>query len=74
MDSRLGRIKTILSGGDRVKIVVKFTGRQITKVEFGHDLIKKIMSTLEGIAVSDGVAKLQGKQLFLILNPAKKKA
>jgi len=74
MDSRLGRIRTILGDGDRVKIVVKFTGRQITKVEFGHDLIKKIMSALEGIATADGVAKLQGKQLFLILNPAKKKA
>jgi len=53
--------------------VVKFTGRQITKVEFGHDLIKKIMSGLEGMATADGVAKLQGKQLFLILNPAKNK-
>ncbi len=74
LDSRLGRIKTILGDGDRVKIVVKFTGLQITKVEFGHDLIKKIMSALEGIATADGTAKLQGKQLFLILNPSKKKA
>ncbi len=73
MDTRLERIKDILDGGDRVKIVVKFTGRQITKVEFGHDLIKKILSQLEGIASADGTAKLQGKQLFLIINPAKKK-
>lgn len=73
MDSRLGRIKEILEDGNRVKIVVKFTGRQITRVEFGHDLIKKIMAGLEGVAVADGVAKLQGKQLFLILNPTKKK-
>jgi translation initiation factor IF-3 len=73
MDSRLGRIKEILEDGNRVKIVVKFTGRQITRVEFGHDLIKKIMSALEGVAAADGVPKLQGKQLFLILNPTKKK-
>lgn len=72
--SRVERIKDILGDGDRVKIVVKFTGRQITKVEFGHDLIKKIMTALDGVATADGVAKLQGKQLFLILNPAKKKA
>lgn len=74
LDSRVERIKDILGDGDRVKIVVKFTGRQITKVEFGHDLIKKIMTALDGVATADGVAKLQGKQLFLILNPAKKKA
>ncbi len=74
MDTRIERIKDILGDGDRVKIVVKFSGRQITKVEFGHDLIKKIMSALDGIAVSDGTPKLQGKQLFQILNPTKKKA
>jgi translation initiation factor IF-3 len=74
LDSRLARIKEILGDGDRVKIVVKFSGRQITRVEFGHDLIKKVLSSLEGIASADGVAKLQGKTLFLILNPTKKKA
>jgi len=73
LDTRLERIKDILGDGDRVKIVVKFSGRQITRVEFGHDLIKKVMSALEGIASADGVAKLQGKQLFLVLNPVKKK-
>ena len=73
LDSRLSRIKEILGDGDRVKIVVKFSGRQITRVEFGHDLIKRVMSNLEGIASADGVAKLQGKTLFLILNPTKKR-
>lgn len=73
LDSRLTRIKDILGDGDRVKVVVKFSGRQITRVEFGHDLIKKILSNLEGIASADGVAKLQGKTLFLILNPVKKR-
>lgn len=73
MDSRLDKIKDYLADGNRVKIVVKFTGRQITRVEFGHQLIKKILTGLEGAATPDGVPKLQGKQLFLILNPAKKK-
>lgn len=73
MDSRIERIKEILADGDRVKIVVKFTGRQITRVEFGHDLIKKILNELEGVATPDGVAKLQGKTLFLIINPVKNK-
>lgn len=72
LDSRLERIKEILEDGDRVKVVVKFTGRQITRVEFGHNLIARIMSQLEGVATADGVAKLQGKQLFLIINPVKK--
>jgi len=72
-DSRIEKITEIMEDGDRVKIVVKFVGRQITHVEFGHDLIKRITDELAGIAIADGVAKLQGKQLFLILNPDRKK-
>lgn len=72
LESRIAKIKDYLDGGDRVKIVVKFVGRQITHVEFGHDLIKKVMAELEGAASADGEPKLQGKQLFLILNPSKK--
>lgn len=72
MQNRLDRITEILGDGDRVKIVVKFSGRQITHVEFGHELVKKILEGLSGIAVADGEPKLQGKQLFLILNPAKR--
>ncbi|KKU87177.1 MAG: Translation initiation factor IF-3 [Microgenomates group bacterium GW2011_GWF2_47_9] len=71
-DSRILKINEILEDGDRVKIVVKFVGRQITRVNFGHDLVKRIIAELEGKAVGDGEPKLQGKQLFLILNPSKK--
>lgn len=71
-DSRIEKIKEILADGDRVKVVVKFVGRQITRVDFGHELVKKIMTELDGIATADGEAKLQGKQLFLIMNPVKK--
>lgn len=73
MDSRIAKIKDYLADGDRVKVVVKFTGRQITRVDFGHQLINKIVAGLEGAATPDGVPKLQGKQLFLILNPVKNK-
>lgn len=71
-DSRIEKITDILGDGDRVKVVVKFVGRQITRVDFGHNLIKRITDELSGIAIADGVAKLQGKQLFLILNSDRK--
>lgn len=71
-DSRIEKIKEILADSNRVKIVIKFVGRQITHVEFGHDLVKRIIADLEGAAQPDGEPKLQGKQLFLILNPSKK--
>ncbi len=72
LDNRLEKIKGFLKDGDRVKIVVKFVGRQITRKEFGYDLINKVVESLSEEAVPDGQPKQQGKQLYLILNPKKK--
>lgn len=71
-DSRLDKIREFLNNGDRIKVVVKFTGRQITRTDFGNKLIKRVVDELEDVAKPDGTAKLQGKQLYLILNPVKK--
>lgn len=71
-NSRIAKIREYFEDGDRVKIVVKFTGRQITRVDFGKDLIARIVSDLREDASADGEPKLQGKQLFVLLNPAKK--
>lgn len=72
-NSRLSKIREYFAGSNRVKVVVKFTGRQITKVDFGKELISKILKDLEEEASADGQPKLQGKQLFVMLNPTKKK-
>ncbi len=71
-DSRVARIREFFEGGDRVKVVVKFTGRQITRTDFGHQVLDRIVTELEEECKPDGQAKLQGKQLYLILNPIKK--
>jgi len=72
LETRLERIKEFLGDGDRVKIVVKFSGRQITRKEFGYELLTKILESLEGVAVADGESKLQGKQLYQIIQAAPK--
>lgn len=71
-DSRIGRIHDFFEGGDRVKVVVKFTGRQITRPDFGKEVLARIVAELGEECKPDGEPKLQGKQLFLILNPVKK--
>ena len=70
--NRLEKSKKFLQDGDRVKIVVKFVGRQITRKEFGYNLINKIINQLADLATPEGEPRLQGKQLYLILNPKKK--
>lgn len=73
-DTRIKKAFGFLTSGNKVKISIKFQGRQITKKEFGFQLVEKIKQALAQIAISEGEAKLIGKRLFLTLAPVKKTA
>lgn len=72
LETRIKKAQGYLTDGNKVKISIKFQGRQITKVEFGHQLVDKIKVSLAEYAQAEGEPKLLGKRLFLTLTPNKK--
>ncbi|MFA6250725.1 MAG: translation initiation factor IF-3 [Candidatus Shapirobacteria bacterium] len=72
-DTRLKKTQKFLATGNKVKLSIKFQGRQITRKEFGYNLIDKFKNDLAELAIPEGEAKLIGKRLFLTLTPVKKK-
>ncbi len=73
LEVRLKRMKQFLQDGDRVKVVVKFQGREIAKPDFGHQLIGRITSFIEseGVGKLDRPAKFEGKSLVVSYTPGK---
>lgn len=70
-DTRIKRVKKFLEAGHRVKLTVKFTGRQITRKEFGFELVKRAADRLTDVGTQQTEPKLQGKLLWIILAPLK---
>lgn len=70
-EMRLNRAKDFLAQGHKLRLTVKFLGRQITHKEFGYDLLKKAVSELSARAKIESEPKLQGKILMLVLTPIK---
>lgn len=70
---RVKRAREFLEEGDKVVLVVKFVGRQITRKEFGFDLIKKAYIELQEISTMEREPSLKGKLLTTTLSPTKKK-
>jgi len=64
--TRLKRAKKFLTTGNKVKLSIKFLGRQITRKEFGYDLANRFTTDLEDIAQPETEAKLMGKILIQI--------
>jgi translation initiation factor IF-3 len=71
-DTMLKRAQKFLTTGNKVKLSIKFQGRQITRQEFGRNLVDKFKSDLKDIAAPEGDAKLIGKRLMYTLTPIKK--
>lgn len=70
---RIERIREFLTEGHRVKVSIRFSGRQITHPEFGYELLKKITSQLGEITHVEREAKFEGRNLTSILGKAKGK-
>lgn len=69
---RVKKAKEFLGEGDKVRLTVKFVGRQITKKQFGYELLNKTLETLKAIAVVEVEPKWQGRLLMMVLKPIKK--
>jgi len=67
LQTRLNKIKDFLASGHKVKLTVKFTGRQISRKEFGFELLKKAADQLSAFGTQQTEPKFQGKLLWTII-------
>ena len=72
-DTRVKKSREFLTTGNKVKLSIKFQGRQIQRKEFGYSLIEKFTKDLADYGTPEGEAKLMGKRLLFTLTPVKKK-
>lgn len=73
LNVRVGRARIFLQNGDKVRLVVRFKGRQITHPEFGQQVLQKSFDLLANVSKVDKEPRFEGKQLVAILTPEKKK-
>lgn len=67
------RAREFLEAGDKVRLVVTFSGRQITHPEFGHKVLDKTLQELSDISKLDRDRRLEGKKLIALISPERKK-
>ncbi|HZQ29589.1 MAG TPA: translation initiation factor IF-3 [Patescibacteria group bacterium] len=66
------RSRDFLEAGNKVRLVVKFAGRQITHPEFGSQILDKVISSLSDTSKVEKEKRLEGKQMICIVSPDKK--
>lgn len=59
--------RKFLTDGNKVKITVKFRGREVNNVKSGEAVLNKFIEKLEDIATVEKQPKLEGRNMFTIL-------
>ncbi|MDP2585279.1 MAG: translation initiation factor IF-3 [Candidatus Levybacteria bacterium] len=62
-----------LEDNNKVRLIVKFMGRQIAHPEFGKEIMQKVVWALSSLSKLERDPHFEGKQLIAILSPERKK-
>ncbi|MBI4999268.1 translation initiation factor IF-3 [Candidatus Gottesmanbacteria bacterium] len=69
---RISQAKQFLKNGNRLKIVVRFQGREFSKKEFGFKIITRFTEALAEVSEPQGEPRFEGRTLVVFLAPVKK--
>ena len=68
-NTKLRHAEEFLAHGNKVKLRLKFRGREMAHTEIGFGVMKKALDELSGMGHPDNEAKLMGKQINVMLTP-----
>ena len=66
---KVDKITNFLEQGNKVKISLRYRGREMRHVELGHDLLKRVLSDIEQISSVEQEVQFEGRQLITVVAP-----
>jgi translation initiation factor IF-3 len=70
---KLRNMTRFLDEGDKVKVTLRFRGREMAHQEFGMRQLERIRADVDAIGAVEQMPKMEGRQMIMIIAPAKKK-
>ena len=70
-DVKMRSVVKFLDNGDKVKITMRFRGREMAHQDLGRQLLERVAEDTSEIGKIDAIPKLEGRQIVMLINPAK---
>ena len=74
LDFKTRHVREFLDEGNKVKVTVRFRGRELAHTELGKVVLDRILEKLEGNFLLERAAQMEGRTMSLLLNPKGTKA
>ncbi len=66
---KLRSIMKFLGGGDKVKVTIRFRGREMVHQDIGLNVLKRVREELEELAKVEEFPKMEGRQITMVMAP-----
>lgn len=68
-DVKMRAVRRFFDDGDKVKVTLRFRGREMAHLNLGMELLQKVKADTEEIAKVEAEPKLEGRQMMMVLSP-----
>ena len=68
-DVKMKAVRKFLGNGDKVKVTLRFRGREMAHVELGSQLLARVRTEIEEEAKIEAMPKMEGRQMIMVLAP-----
>jgi translation initiation factor IF-3 len=68
-DVKMRSIHRFLEEGDKVKVTMRFRGREMAHQELGAKVLDKVKSDLDEIAKVESAPRMEGRQMIMVISP-----
>lgn len=68
-DVKMRSVTKFLGEGDKVKVTLRFRGREMAHQERGRELLTKIAGEIEEIGKIESMPKMEGRQMIMVVAP-----
>ncbi|WP_072341086.1 translation initiation factor IF-3 [Actinomyces urinae] len=73
-ETKKGHVERFLSGGDKVKVMIMFRGREQSRPEMGIRLLERLAEDVAELGVVESKPRQDGRNMTMVLAPTRKKS
>jgi len=68
-DVKMRAMNKFIENGDKVKVTLRFRGREMAHQHLGMDLLKRVQEDVAEVAKVEAYPRLEGRQMLMVLSP-----
>ena len=66
---KMRNVVKFLEGGDKVKVTMRFRGREMAHQELGMDVLNRVRDDVNELSKVEAMPKMEGRQMIMVLAP-----